>query len=73
MPEDQATPKPFHLMTPAERTAARIAQNRAITEKVAEKTSQRPQKPPVRSTGEFIRATPEEHAKLGGVIRKVQR
>jgi hypothetical protein len=62
--------KPFHLMTPAERTALRIAQNRAISEKVSQNA---PQPPPARSTGEFIRATPEEHAKLGGVIRKVQR
>ncbi len=64
--------KPYNLMTPEERTAARIAQNRAIAEKIASNTSH-VQKPPVRSTGEFIRATPEEHAKLGGVIRKVQR
>lgn len=62
--------KPFHLMTPAERTAARIAQNRAIAEKIADNVSQ---KPPARSTGDFIRATPDEHAKLGGVIRKVHR
>ena len=27
-------PKPYHLMTPAERLAARIAQNRKIDEKV---------------------------------------
>jgi hypothetical protein len=66
--------KPFHLLTPAERTALRIAQNRAISEKVAISTP--PQKPPARSTSDFIRATPEEHAKLGklgGVVRKVQR
>jgi hypothetical protein len=66
--------KPFHLMTPAERTALRIAQNRAIAEKVAQATP--PQRPPARSSGDFIRATPEEHAelrKLGGVVRKVQR
>src|SRR5690242_19494773 len=31
--------KPFHLMTPAERTAARIAQNRAISEKLAARTT----------------------------------
>lgn len=62
--------KPFHLMTPAERTALRIAQNRAISEKIAESKTQRP---PSRSNGDYIRATPEEHAKLGGnVIRKVQ-
>jgi hypothetical protein len=61
--------KPFHLMTPAERTVARIAENRAISEKIAESKNQQP---PVRSTGEFIRATPAERAKLGSVIRKVQ-
>lgn len=62
--------KPFHLMTPAERTAARIAENRAIAEKIAETKSQRP---PVRSTDDYTRATPGERAKLGSVIRKVQR
>lgn len=62
--------KPFHLMTPAERTAARIAQNRAIDEKVAE-TKLR--KPPAKSTGDFVRATPEERASLrGSLVRKVQ-
>jgi hypothetical protein len=61
--------KPFHLMTPAERTAARIAQNRAISEKIAESKTQRP---PVRSSAEYIRATPEERAELGSVIRKVR-
>jgi hypothetical protein len=61
--------KPFHLMTPAERTAARIAQNRAISEKVGEGASP---KPPVGSSREFIRRTPEERAKFGSVIRKVQ-
>lgn len=63
------TNKPYHLMTPAERTAARIAQNRAISEKVGETKDS---KPPLRSTGDFTRVTPEEHAKLGSVIRKVQ-
>lgn len=61
--------KPFHLMTPAERTAARIAQNRAISEKVGEGPSP---KPPIGSSREFIRGTPEERAKFGSVIRKVQ-
>jgi hypothetical protein len=61
--------KPFHLMTPAERTALRIAQNRAIAERVGEVKAQ---KPPSKSTPSFVRATPEEHAKLGGVIRKLQ-
>ena len=56
-------------MTAAERTAVRIAQNRAISEKIGETTSQRP---PFRSTAEYTRTTPAERAKLGGVIRKVQ-
>jgi hypothetical protein len=66
-----STDKPFHLLTPAEKTALRIAQNRAISEKAAGSKPQ--QKPPAHSTSEGIRATPDEHAKLGGVIRKVQR
>ena len=61
--------KPYHLMTPAERTAARIAQNRAISEKAGEGPSP---KPPTGSSGEFTRGTPAERAKLGGVIRKVK-
>jgi hypothetical protein len=61
--------KPFHLMTPAERTAARIAQNRAISEKIAESKSSLP---PFRSTGDYIRVTPEERAKLGTMIRKAK-
>jgi hypothetical protein len=55
-------------MTPAERTAARIAQNREIDEKVAVNEGQRI---PAKSTGEYLRRTPEERAKLGSVIRKV--
>lgn len=62
--------KPYHLMTPAERTAARIAQNRAISEKVAETISG--QRPPLGPNNDQIRATPEERAKLGSLIRKVQ-
>lgn len=62
--------KPFHLMTPAERTAARIAENRAISEKIAESKSQRP---PRRSTDDYSRTTPDERSKLGSVIRKVPR
>ena len=61
--------KPFHLMTPAERTAARIAQNRVISEKIAESKSQQP---PLRSTSDFMRMTPAERASVGSVIRKVQ-
>jgi len=60
--------KPYHLMTPAERTVARIAQNRASTEKAAQSKSQRP---PIGSTGDALRLTPEERAKLGSVIRKI--
>jgi len=63
--------KPFHLMTPAERTAARIAQNRAISEKIEENKG-KIQRPPARSTGDYVRATPEEQGKLGTMIRKVQ-
>jgi hypothetical protein len=63
--------KPFHLLTPSEQTALRIAQNRAISERIAENKSNQP--PPVRSTGAGVRATPAERAKLGSVIRKVQR
>jgi hypothetical protein len=61
--------KPYHLMTPAERTAARIAQNRAISEKIVESKRSTP---PLRSTADYTRVTPEERAKLGSVIRKVQ-
>lgn len=61
--------KPYHLMTPDERTAARIAQNRASSEKLA---GGKPQPPPSQSGPEFARATPEERAKLGSVIRKVR-
>lgn len=63
--------KPFHLLTPAERTALRIAQNRAIAEKIEENKG-KAQRPPSQSTGDFVRATPEERGKLGTVIRKVQ-
>jgi hypothetical protein len=61
--------KPFHLLTPAERTALRIAQNRAIAEKVDESKDK---KPPARSTGDYARVTPEERAKLGSVIRRTK-
>jgi hypothetical protein len=63
--------KPFHLMTPAERTAARIAQNRAISEKI-EANKGKAQPPPTRSTSDYVRATPEDRGKLGTMIRKVQ-
>ena len=42
--------KPYHLMTPAERTAARIAQNREIDEKVAVTEGKRI---PAKSTGDY--------------------
>jgi hypothetical protein len=61
--------KPFHLMSPAERTAARIAQNRAMSEKIAASKNSVPPQP---STGDYSRMTPEERAKLGSMIRKVQ-
>ncbi len=61
--------KPYHLMTAAEKTVARIAQNRAISEKVADATNQ---PPPARSTVDYTRVTPDERAKLGSLIRKVQ-
>jgi hypothetical protein len=66
---DASTTKPYHLMTPAERTTARIAQNRAIEEKVGVSEGQRI---PAKSTAEYLRGTPEERTKLGTVIRKVQ-
>jgi hypothetical protein len=69
MVEGVSMSKPYHLMTPAERTTARIAQNRAIEEKVGVSEGQRI---PAKSTGEYLRGTPEERAKLGSVIRKVQ-
>jgi hypothetical protein len=56
--------KPFHLLTPAEKTVLRIAQNRAINEKTNLAA------PPSKSSKEFVRATPEDH--LGSVIRKVK-
>jgi hypothetical protein len=71
--------KPFHLLTPQEKTALRIAQNRAINERIAESGAgntvpKKTQKPPAKSSAEYIRATPEERAelKVGSVIRKVQ-
>ncbi len=76
---DQITAsKPFHLLTPQEKTALRIAQNRAINERIAESGAnvapKKAQKPPAKSSTDFIRATPEERAalKVGSVIRKVQ-
>lgn len=64
-----ASTKPYHLMTPAERTTARIRQNREIDEKVAVTEGQRI---PAASTRDYVRGTPNERAKVGGVIRKVR-
>lgn len=61
--------KPYHLMTPAERTAARIAQNRAMDEKAAVAEGKRI---PAKSTADYTRATPEDRAKLGKLVRKVR-
>ena len=62
--------KPYHLMTPAERTAARIAANRAIAEKIDSEKTKKP--PTTASATDFTRATPEERAaKRAGVIRKI--
>jgi hypothetical protein len=60
--------KPYHLMTPAERTAARIAQNREIDEKAAVTEGKRI---PSKSTGDYTRGTPEDRARLGKLVRKV--
>jgi hypothetical protein len=57
--------KPFHLLTPQEKTVLRIAQNRAINEKVKSVGV-----PPAKSSTDFTRATPDEH--VGSVIRKVK-
>jgi hypothetical protein len=56
-------------MTPDERTTARIRQNREIDEKVAVTEGHRI---PAASTKDYVRGTPNEHAKVGGVIRKVR-
>jgi len=72
--EDQGKTKPFHLLTAAEKTALRIAQNRAIEEKIKEvRVEPKAKKPPASSTGDFVRATPEERAaNMPRLIRKVQ-
>jgi hypothetical protein len=66
---DASTTKPYHLMTPAERTSARIRQNREIDDKVAVTEGQQI---PAASTKEYVSGTPNERAKVGGVIRKVR-
>jgi hypothetical protein len=78
MADETIASKPFHLLTPNEKTALRIAQNRAIAERIAESGAgtgpKKASRPPAKSSAEFIRATPEERAaiKVGSVIRKVQ-
>jgi hypothetical protein len=62
--------KPYHLMTPAERTAWRIARNRAIAGKIADARTQPP--PTGSSVLGGTRATPEDRAALGSVIRKLR-
>jgi hypothetical protein len=71
--------KPFHLMTPAERTAVRIAQNRASAEKIALEQITRgnlPQRKGQRTVAApsvgGTRATPEDRGKMGSLIRKVK-
>ncbi len=59
--------KPFHLLTPQEKTILRIAQNRAIAEKTKTAATSLP---PAKSSKDYTRATPEDH--LGSVIRKVK-
>jgi hypothetical protein len=46
-----------------------MAQNRAIEEKIGVKGGQ---KIPAGSTSDYLRGTPEDRAKMGSVIRKVQ-
>jgi|GEM_PF-2139445 len=81
MTEELTPVKPFHLLSPKEKTALRIAQNRAINERIAVSgagtTSGRAKTRATvskSSNTDFIRATPEERAelKVGSVIRKVQ-
>lgn len=82
MTEETIPTKPFHLLSPKEKTALRIAQNRAINERIAisgagirtATTRSKTQRSPAKSSTDFIRATPEERAalKVGSVIRKVQ-
>lgn len=62
--------KPFHLLTPQEKTVLRIAQNRAIAEKTKTSAAAAVALPPAKSSKDYTRATPEDH--LGSVIRKVK-
>ena len=58
--------KPFHLLTAAEKTALRIAQNQAITEKIAaSKTVQKPQRTPATSSGEGTRSHTRRARQVG--------
>jgi hypothetical protein len=70
--------KPFHLMTPQERTTARIAQNRASSEKIALEQIAHPT-PPKKAARTVAapsvggtRATPDDRGKMGSLIRKVK-
>lgn len=69
--------KPFHLLTPQEKTVLRIAQNRAITEKTkgmvaapSKRSASKASTSVASNPNDFTRATPEDH--LGSVIRKVK-
>ena len=59
--------KPFHLLTPQEKTILRIAQNRAIAKKRKRQPLRCHQ---ANLSKDYTRATPEDH--LGSVIRKVK-
>ena len=81
MTDETTTPtKPFHLLSPKEKTALRIAQNRAINERIAVSGAgtstgrTKATRATAKSSTDFIRATPEERAalKVGSVVRKVQ-
>jgi len=52
----------------------RIAQNRAIEERIKEQqVPVKAKKPPATSNSDYVRATPEERAALrGSLVRKVQ-
>lgn len=70
---------PFHLLTPAERTTLRIAQNRASSEKIALEQIANRNLPPKKAARTVAapsvggtRATPEDRAKTAGLIRKVK-
>jgi hypothetical protein len=80
MTDQTTSSKPFHLLTPKEKTTLRIAQNRAINERIAVSGAAtvvaraKTPRATAKANSDFIRATPEERAalKIGSVIRKVQ-